>query len=416
MTNAARIGYATNVHSGRTLDEALVEIDRVAPRVRERLIEHGVLGADEPLELGLWLSALAAHRLRHDDGAVERLADGFAKRGLTARSLNGFPYGHFHAERVKHSVYRPSWADAARLLYTQDLAEILASLAKLAGHDEASISTVPIGWRSEIQASANGAALGVSAAHLEQLVRFLAQLEQQSGVRVHVDLEPEPGCFLDTAQDAVNFFERTLRPRAGDPDARRYLGICHDVCHAAVMWESQAEVLERYRSAGIRVGRVQLSSALEARTAEERAMLARFVEPRYLHQTTLRGADGRVHFFEDLPEARAALEHDHDGTSHDSATDEIVARVHFHVPLACDRADGVGTTRSEVEALLRAWPIGEPWPALEVETYTWSVLPHSLQSPDLAEGIADEIRWASAALDRSHPIRPSTSSDSAHHS
>lgn len=392
MSQTARIGYSTNVHRGRTLDDALTEIERVAPRVRARLIEFGSLGTGEPLELGLWLSALAAERLRRDDGAIESLWHRFTALGLSVRSLNGFPYGHFHAAQVKHAVYRPSWADAARLIYTVDLAEILAGFARLSGARDASISTLPIGWRPDIQSSANGAALGVASTHLEQLVRHLAQLEQRTGVCVHVDLEPEPGCFLDTTLDAIAFFEHTLRSRAGDPDPRRYLRICHDVCHAAVMWESQEEVIARYRHAGVRIGRIQLSSALEARGAEERRRLEAFVEERYLHQTTLRGDDGRLRFFEDLSLALPTF-----AAIDDPAT---AVRTHFHVPLACERVDGVGTTRREVEAFLRAWPIDEPWPAIEVETYTWSVLPPSLRTDDLADGIAEELHWAHEALDR----------------
>jgi len=462
-----RIGYSTNVHPGRTLDEALAAIEQTAPRVRARLARgavghasahdrgHGHSAEDRargsanppfdgatPLELGLWLSATAARELLEKDHAVEELAGRLSAQGIVVRSLNGFPYGHFHAERVKHAVYRPSWADAERLLYTRDLAEVMARLrlaeaANEGARDgvtearaparvgsapnpralEASISTVPIGWRPEIQAGRHGAALGAAAANLEQLVRELAALEERTGVRIHVDLEPEPGCFLDTSRDVVDFFTRVLRPRPGDPDVRRHLGVCHDVCHAAVMWEVQAEALERYRAAGIRVGRVQLSSALEARGAAEIRRLAEFVEPRYLHQTTLRSADGRVRFFDDLPDALAAVGDD----------DSLTARTHYHVPLAYERvgggeraasggangtgnaggtesaevarsSGGVGTTRREVEAFLRAWPADEPLPALEVETYTWSVLPESLRPMELADGIAAELRWAHDAV------------------
>jgi len=389
------IGYSTNVHPGRTLDEAIAEVERVAPAVRARLIEAGSLDANDTLELGLWLSANAAQELRCQDDAVERLCERFARRGLRVRALNGFPYAHFHADRVKHSVYHPSWSDAARLIFTQTLAEIMARFVRCGPppapgtEPDASISTVPLGWRSEIAAGLNGAALGAAAANLEQLVRFLASLEGATGVRIHVDLEPEPGCFLDTSRDVVEFFERVLRPRRGDPDRRRYLGVCHDVCHAAVMWETQAEALARYRDAGIRVGRLQLSSALEARGAEERARLFDFDEARYLHQTTLRGRDGRVTFFEDLPQARATVE---------QADASFVVRSHFHVPLADARANGVGTTRAEVEACLRAWPASEPLPAIEVETYTWSVMPAAMRREALADGIAAELRWALDAV------------------
>lgn len=407
MTHPVRIGYATNVHPGRTLDEALVEIDRVAPRVRERLIAAKVLASTDPLELGLWLSARAAARLRETPDGVARVADRLAQNGLLVRSLNGFPYGHFHDRRVKHEVYRPSWADADRLLHTQNLAVILADFVRAAGaaipdarvpgeSPHASVSTLPLGWREEIARGRNGAALGVAAAHLEQLVRFLSRLECERGVRIHVDLEPEPGCFLDTSEDLVRFFDEHLRPRAGDPDPRRYLGVCHDVCHAAVMWEEQSAMVDRFRDAGIRIGRVQLSSALEARGAQELHDLRGFVEPRYLHQTTLRDGSGAVRFFDDLPDALAAL-----GESPGAG---VTARTHLHVPLAHERAGTVGTTRREIEsflaALFRSASADEPAPAIEVETYTWPVLPDGLRPPSLDEGISAEIRWAASAVER----------------
>lgn len=421
MQRTVPIGYSTNVHPGRTLAETIEQIDRTAPAVRERLVERGVLAAHDALELGLWLSAVSARHLLDAPGGVERFAEHLARRHLRVRSINGFPYGHFHAERVKHAVYRPSWADGARLHYTEDLAQILAACIRFEGGAarSGSISTVPIGWRPEIETGGNGAALGVAAAHLEQLVRALARLEERTGVHIHVDLEPEPGCFLDRAADVATLFERTLRPRASDPDMRRYLGVCHDVCHAAVMWESQAAVLDTYRQAGVSVGRIQLSSALEATGIEESRALARFVEPRYLHQTTCRAPDGSLLFFEDLPQALAAWAPpssvDLPPSIAPGSTDrrapsthgDMIMRSHFHVPLAAERADGVGTTRAAVEELMAAWPADVPWPAVEVETYTWPLLPESMRRTSLSDGIADEIAWARHAMDAAtqHGVR-----------
>lgn len=387
------IGYCTNVHPGATLPAAMAEIERHAPLVRERLVHAGSLGADEPLPLGLWLSAHAARTMLDEPDGIDRFADRLAGKRLAVASMNGFPYGHFHAASVKHAVYAPSWARTERLLHTQALAEILA---RLRGRGEsASISTVPIGWRSEIWSSGGGAALGAAAANLEQLVRFLADLEHRTGVRVTVDLEPEPGCFLDTVDDVIRFFDQSLRPRPGDPDPRRYLGVCHDICHSAVMWEPQARVIERLRAAGIPINRVQLSSAIESRLPEDASRLARFDEPRYLHQTTWLAPDGSRRFFDDLPDALAALD--------DSALRPptgTTARTHMHVPLAIGSAESLGTTRDEIGAFLRAWPADEALPTLEVETYTWSVLPESMRPATLDEGIATEVLWAQEQLRR----------------
>ncbi len=406
MSSAFRVGYATNVHPGRTLEQALGEIERCAPRVRERLVERGVLAPSETLELGAWFSAEAARALVERPGEVERTVDRLRALGLVIRSLNGFPYGHFHADRVQRAVYRPDWSAVDRLLHTESLAAILAECIRAEARHGAlppsarveglvglgSISTVPVGWRSEILSGGAGAALGVATAHLRQLASSLARLEARTGVRIRVDLEPEPGCFLDRSSDVIEFFERHLAPRRGEVDPRRHLGVCHDVCHAAVMWEPQRPVLAHYAAAGITVGRVQLSSALEWRVPADAAALAAFDERRYLHQTTWRLADGAVRFFEDLPEALEA-------SGGASPEDAITARTHLHVPLGSDRAGSLGTTRAEVTECLRSLP-SPASTVLEVETYTWEVLPPALRPPTLAEGIAAEIEWVHSELDR----------------
>ena len=56
-------------------------------------------------------------------------------------TINGFPYGNFHGERVKEQVYRPDWSNPDRLEYTVLLFEILEKL--LQPGEEGSVSTLP---------------------------------------------------------------------------------------------------------------------------------------------------------------------------------------------------------------------------------------------------------------------------------
>ncbi len=435
------IAYCTNAVAGPTLAETRANVVRVFGAVRAALAGRdaateadggslaeppgcgvsrppgdgigggsgGVFGdgsrggsADRaPLPIGLWLSERAAHELARTPDGARRLRDEFGEHGLEVASLNAFPYHAFHAPVVKHRVYEPSWADASRLLYTVALAEMLPALLP-AGATRASISTVPVGWRPHVLAERGGAALGLASAHLQQLVRHLARVEERTGVRVHVDLEPEPGCLLDRAGDAVAFLEPVLARRRGEPDPRRYLGVCHDICHAAVMFESQREALTCYRSAGIRVGKVQVSSAPECQGApDELAVLASFAEPRYLHQTCVRD-QGTVRFYEDLPQALA-----------DAGPGEW--RTHFHVPVFAGRLGALGTTQDEIHECLREiarWPDDEA-PQVEVETYAWSVLPETVEigaggaegaaEARLAQGMAAELRWTARALAAARP-------------
>lgn len=380
------IGYCTNVHAGATLDDARCALEAFAVPLRRRL------PAREPLNLGLWLSAEAARELVRNEG-IAPLRDWLGERNLRVFSLNGFPYGDFHDSIVKHRVYEPSWAHRDRLSYTLDLARILAGL--IDEGDEAGISTLPLGWNGPPCAPVD---VDEAARTLRHAATELARLAERTGRLIHLDLEPEPGCLLTMSADVVTLFDRHFN----DPLARRHLRICHDICHAAVMFEDQQDVLRRYAAAGIRIGKIQVSSApralMEHRAEAERfemfAALRALEEPRYLHQTTIRDGDtgGETTFYEDLPIAiddRADL---------DRLGDEW--RVHFHVPIHLDSIGKLDTTRDEIERCLDQLSRLDDQPVLEVETYAWSVLPAEFRGETLVDDIARELSWLRAELER----------------
>lgn len=374
------LGYCTNVHAAQSFDELLSNLDRHALAVKQRL------SPERPMGVGLWLPASAAREVEHR-GLDERLRDWLGERQLLAYTMNGFPFGDFHADVVKHRVYRPTWAEAERVEYTERLARLLATLVPEGG--EGSISTVPIGWPSDVD---NDAAVGAAAANLRRVAETLAEIEQRAGRWIHLDLEPEPGCVLDTAADVAGFFERRLLGGADEDRVRRHLGVCHDVCHAAVMFEPQAEAIARYRDAGVPIGKVQLSAAVHAPfdeldsagRLEAIAQLRQFDEPRYLHQTNL-GVDGPL--VDDLPEALAGL-----AEGGDDAEPEPW-RVHFHVPLFVERFGRLATTSGEVVEAMRLLAGGGEVRHFEAETYAWGVLPESMRAATLDEGIAEELAW-----------------------
>ena len=374
--------YCTNVVAGRTIRETCEHVERVFVPVRDRVCPTGML------PLGLWLSARSAEQLAESIGGGAELRDRLAAVGLSIVTLNGFPYQDFHGSEVKLRVYEPHWANTRRALHTQRLADLLPDLL-MPGMRTASISTLPLGWRALFSQEGCGASVGIASALLEQTVRHLARIEDRTGIRITVDLEPEPGCMLDRAADVVSFFEHALQPRRGEPDPRRYIGVCHDVCHAAVMFEDQRAVLRAYRTAGISVNKIQVSSAVVASgNAESLVALAAFSEPRYLHQTCVRSPDGGVKFFEDLPLALSA------GTS--GLAGEW--RTHFHVPIFAAHMGCLGTTQDAIiECLseMESWPSTER-PILEIETYAWDVLPGvACDESSLIDGIVQEINWCS---------------------
>ena len=187
--------------------------------------------------------------------------------------------------------------------------------------------------------------------------------------------------MLDRAEHVVALFDQCF----SSDETRAHLGVCHDICHSAVMFEEQDEALALYARHGIRVGKVQVSSALACHGApKEIAELAQFAEARYLHQTCVLEGSGRARFFSDL----------------DLALDAMLDgfwRTHFHVPVYLESIGRLGTTSKEIPSALLAASHIDP-PCFEVETYAWSVLPPHLRERDLAAGIAKELQFTRDAL------------------
>jgi sugar phosphate isomerase/epimerase len=354
------LAYCSNVHPADDLDGVAAQLERYAARVRERL-DAPVLG------VGLWVAAPA---LADGAGAAaDRLRAQLDRLGLEVVTLNGFPYTAFHADVVKLDVYRPNWSDEQRRDYTLALARLLA---RLLPDDvaEGSISTLPLGWRTEWDAADQAA--GKLA--LDQVAFGLGEIEDETGKRIRLALEPEPGCTIETVAQASAFLAGL---------APEWIGLCLDACHLAVQFEQADGALAQLAEAGVPVVKAQVSNALrvpEPGGAAGRAFLDEFAEPRFLHQVR-ECVGGSVVGVDDLPEALAG------GLPAGSEW-----RVHFHVPVHAAEH----TTQHELEATLAALA-GGPRPVtrhLEVETYTWGVLPDGPGGDEgLVEGLAAELAW-----------------------
>jgi hypothetical protein len=381
MTESFSVGYCTNVHAGATLEATRSNLERHALAVK------AAYSPNRPMGVGLWLSAQAAAELIATKSEPQ-FGDWLGERGLVPYTLNGFPYGDFHQEVVKHRVYEPTWWQPERLHYTVQLAQIVDSILP-AGLD-ASISTLPIAWGTPCP---DRGELEQAAVNLRQAAFRLHEREEQTGRLIYLCLEPEPGCVFSFADDAVHFFQWQLFGREDDEIVRRHIRICHDVCHAAVMFEDQDEVLRKYQRAGIEVGKVQVSAALrmdldlfEPPSVQPRAeaikQLASFAEDRYLHQTVVRRSGEDV-FYQDLQLALDA----------EAADPRGEWRVHFHVPIYLREFGRLHSTQEQIAQCLTAAKRYATCRHIEVETYAWGVLPPELRQPDLASGIAQELKW-----------------------
>ena len=377
-------GYCTNVHAGASYSLTLANLEAYATSIRE------LVCPDQPMGIGLWLAHDAASQIIGGDH-IEAFRDWLFKHDFIAYTLNGFPYGNFHEARVKHNVYHPEWSVPARLEYTRQLADILVHL--LPDEDkEGSISTLPIGWRASI--TSNSDKSFAAAQNLVKLADHLSHIEDTTSKRIHLDLEPERGCYRDTAQDVVDFFKDELFLLGNEHRLRRHLRVCHDVCHASVMFEPQEQALDTYKKAGIAIGKVQLSSAVRARfdqlddrdRIDALNQLREFGEDRYLHQTTAHVAG--AHMWDDLPIAIDEF----DGTPPPGAE----WRTHFHVPLFLEKFGLLESTQDDVLRCLKLIRQYSDCKHFEVETYAWSVLPKELKCVDLVEGIAQELKWLKA--------------------
>lgn len=371
------LSYCTNVHPGRSFAEVEDGLRQFTAPVREN---YG-----EALAAGLWLGQPVTQEILDSPDRIAQLANVLAENDLICYTLNAFPYGDFHSQRVKENVYLPDWSQPERLDYTEDCAKILAAL--LPDETEGSISTVPIGFK-EFEHPQDF--LDQSIRQLIELARRLNRLHEETGKLIRLAIEPEPFCIIETTPEAISFFER-LRQSADDENQRqtveKHLGLCYDVCHQAVEFEDVAESIRSIDQAGIRINKVHITCALQldqpAQNEEGRRVLAQYVEPRYLHQTMAKSTSGTILRFVDLTE---------DFALHPEADfrDAEMWRIHFHVPVNAEQLGPLKTTRSELKQALNTVAQLDYAPHLEVETYTWEVLPGA-QSAPLVDGLTREL-------------------------
>ena len=379
------LSYCLNIHRGESWHENVEAIREHTTEVRQRIAPN------QPFGLGMRISHTAADTLHGNKELRDAFKSYMADEQLYAFTINGFPYGQFHATRVKENVYAPDWRSDERRDYTNQLTDILADF--LAPGTTGSISTVPCSFKPWIKTEED---LDLLVQRICDSALHMHKTEDQSGTYIHLGLEPEPCCYLETTDEFLTFFKdqlllkgtRYLAGQVAKPEEllRRHVGINFDCCHIAIQFEDLTASLQRLISEGVLLSKVHISAALTARP-DQLAALEPFDEPVYFHQVKAkRGND--VLSWDDLGPALKDL-------PHHSGIDEL--RCHFHVPLFWEGSDRLGTTAAAMTPEFFALLNQGVCEHLEIETYTFDVLPPELQQRNVVDSIAPEFEWV---LDR----------------
>lgn len=391
LTHGLHLAYCTNVHRGRDWAETLASLDRHTLAVRRAVCP------DQPYAIGLRLSDSASRELSQPN-TLRDFKAWLSRNRCYVFTINGFPFGDFHGTRVKEKVSQPDWSHPDRLAYTNRLFDLLAQLVPEGV--EGSVSTVPVSFK---QFQLDSRALATAREHLWRCVEHQEQLTRRTGIRLHLGLEPEPFGTVENTSEFLEFFEQLKNDRPGDLRLQEHLGINYDTCHFALQYESAGEALGRLRRHGVRISKLHLSNALRVHpTHDVRTALRAYDDGVYFHQVIERRADGTKVRYPDLEEALASPESD--GPQWDREW-----RIHFHIPLHAPENSHFGTTGQHLREtldVLRQQP--RLCSHLEMETYTWEVLPRELKQPRVEDMLVSEYRWTLGEL-AARNIHPVTS-------
>jgi hypothetical protein len=393
---AGHLTYCTNIHAGENWADHFNALKLNFPEIKKQL------SPDEPMGIGLRLSNIASIEILTDNNLPE-FKQWLQHNDAYVFTMNGFPYGGFHNTIVKDQVHAPDWTTNDRLDYTLRLFKILASL--LPKDMEGGISTSPLSYKHWFKSETELSKAKFEAT--ENILRVAAELnsiKQKTGVTLHLDIEPEPDGILETGKEFIEWFENDLLPQGinyfknelnlstaqAEDIIKDHVNLCYDVCHFAIGYEPHETIINELAQKGIKVGKIQISAALKASfdAVSRQAILTafeKFNESTYLHQVIARLTDGSLLRYPDLPEALAAT---------DNAKEW---RAHFHVPVFSQDFGLLQSTQSDIIKVLNIQTQNPFTNHLEVETYTWEVLPDALKIP-LNQSIIRELEWVKHQL------------------
>jgi hypothetical protein len=399
--NNFHLTYCTNIHPGEEWEQVFANLKQYLPPLKAKL------SPNKPFGIGLRLAAVAAKELLQEN-TLSQFQSWLNEQDLYVFTLNGFPYGQFHRQIVKDQVYAPDWTKQERLDYTLQLMQILAQL--LPPETEGSISTLPLSYKPWFEGNqfVQASVMDTASLHLAKLVEQMVRIRTEQGKFLHLGLEPEPDGLIENADEVIDYFQKHLLPIGGDylskqlgilqETAEQYIldhvCVCYDTCHFAVEYENHISVLHKFQAAGIQISKIQISAALQVnipKDSQQRQLILKklqpFAESTYLHQVIARTQNNRLLNYSDLENALPNLKN----------TIDEEWRIHFHVPIFVRDYQLLQSTQDDIVTVLNLLQKHHFCNHLEIETYTWEVLPDEMKL-DLPASIQREYEWVLANL------------------
>lgn len=398
--NGLHLTYCTNIHPGESWEETFDSLKKSVPRIKKKVSE------DDPFGIGLRLSDRASRSLL-EEGNLAEFKTWLKENGCYVFTLNGFPFGDFHHQSVKDQVHHPDWTTEARFEYTSRLFDILSSI--LPEGLDGGISTSPLSYKFwKVVEEDKNKVFQEATLQMAKIAEKLYRIYKKNNQLLHLDIEPEPDGLLENTEEVISWYKNWLIPEGTkylkqsleltEEEAtaclKNHIRICYDVCHFAIGYEKPDRVFQSLKAEGIKIGKIQISAALKVILPEVpegrkwvKDALTPFVESTYLHQVVERNSGGELTHYQDLPQALQNL----------SETDAREWRIHFHVPVFLDSYGKLESTQGDILQVLHYIRKEKLTNHLEVETYTWEVLPADIQL-ELTESIIRELEWVEKNL------------------
>ena len=142
--------------------------------------------------------------------ASGRFASSSRTTDCTSRSSTASLTDRFTARVVKADVYAPDWRDPERVRYTTDLIDILSVLVP--DDVDGGVSTVPLSYKAWMGDGSKDDWRQMLA-NVVDVAATLVRLRDSRGVLIHLDIEPEPDCVIETTDETISFFQDRLLPQ-----------------------------------------------------------------------------------------------------------------------------------------------------------------------------------------------------------